>query len=216
MYEFTKLQLCQKEFTNLLFMNPPKEWKEEECPELPFEESHEFLFNLCTKPLKEVVERIKERSGLKGQNQNPTKVFESLRDIKARNEDVPWFQSHALLSKHFNKQLMDNLWIRNLTHWKGEHGKYVGERVKHPECSFYITDGNHRALVYAMYLKCCKEAYEPVKALHATSWDIASGILGWQPQPAHALEHDGRLNREGKNSAFKRQLHMHIRLLESN
>ena len=103
MYEFTELQLCQEEFNILVFMNPPKEWKKEECPELPFEENHDFLLNLCSRPLKEVVEKVMERAGLKGPSLDPTKVFESMQDVKARNEDIPWFESHALLSKHFNK-----------------------------------------------------------------------------------------------------------------
>ena len=111
---------------------------------------------------------------------------------------------------------MDRLWIRNPTHWQNGNGEWVGERIEKPECSFYITDGNHRALVYAMYIACSKDAYEPVKALHATSWDIASGILGWQPQAAQALEHDGKLKRKGKRHYYKGQFHMHIRLLESS
>ena len=216
MYEFTKLDLTQEEFNNLVFMNPPKEWKKEECPELPFEENHEFLLNLCSRPLKEVVKKVMERTGFKGPNLDPTKVFESMQDVKARNEDVPWFESHALLSTHFNKKLMDRLWIRNPTHWQNSDGKWVGEKAENPECSFYITDGNHRALVYAVHIACGKEIYEPVKALHATSWDIASGILGWQPQTARALEHDGRLRREGKRPYYKDRFHMHIGLFESS
>ena len=66
MYEFTELKLCQEEFNNLLFMNPSTEWKKEGCPELPFEKEHEFLLDLCSKPLKEVVKKVVERSGLKG------------------------------------------------------------------------------------------------------------------------------------------------------
>lgn len=216
MYEFTELELCQEEFNNLLFMNPPREWHKKECPELPFEEEHEFLFDLCSNPLKEVVKKVIKRSGLKEPKIDPTEVFESMQDVKARNEDGPWFESHALLSKHFNKKLMDKLWIRNPTHWQNESGEWIGEKTENPECSFYITDGNHRALVYAMHIACSKDTYEPVKALHATSWDIASGILGWQPQPAHALEHNGKLKRKGKSHYYKDQLHMHIRLLGSS
>ena len=78
MYEFIELELCQEEFNNLLFMNPPREWYREECPELPFEEEHGFLFDLCSKPLKEVVKRVIERSGLKGPKIDPTEVFDSM------------------------------------------------------------------------------------------------------------------------------------------
>jgi len=210
MYEFTELELSQEEFDNLLFMNPPDEWKKPEC------EEHEFLLDICSKPLKVVVEKVRERSGLKGPNIDPTKVFRSIQDVKAGNENMPWFKRHFLLSKNFNKDLMNRLWIRNLTHWKHANSKWVGERENHPECSFYITDGNHRALVYAMHIDCSEDTYEPAKALHATSWDIASGILGWQPQPAHALEHNGKLQRKGKSHHYKGDFHMNIRLLGSS
>ena len=90
---------------------------------------------------------------------------------------------------------MGELWIRNLT------GYDKGERWKWSEGSFYIEDGGHRALVYAVILACDDNvSYDPVKALHATSWDIADGILGYSCQPAEALERDGKFPSDGKVS----------------
>ncbi len=67
-------------------------------------------------------------------------------DIKAKKdddsyEDYPWFRDHEILCDGFRKEVMGELWIRNLTGYSG------GERERCPEGSFYIEDGNHRALV---------------------------------------------------------------------
>ena len=200
MYEFTKLHLTQKEFNNLLFMNPP-DHEEDKLED-------KFLESLCAKPLKYVVQKVMEKSSHNGKD--PTQIFQRI-DAKSKPGKGQWFKRHTLLSEHFTKELMDRLWIRNLTLWKNKSGEWKGERSDHQKCSFYITDGNHRALVYAVHV-ACGETYEPVKAIHATSWDIASGILGWQPQPAHALERNGKL--KGKNQSYKDQFCMHIELFE--
>ena len=95
---------------------------------------------------------------------------------------------------------MRELWIRNLTDYR------EGERESCPEGSFYIEDGNHRALVYAVILECGNGvSYENVKALHATSWDIADGILGHPCQPAKALERDGKFPTDGEVSVSVRK-----------
>lgn len=202
MYEFTRLQLTQEEFNNLHFMNPPTHEEDR------FED--DFLESLCAKALKNVVEMVIDKSSYKGKD--PTQIFQGI-DAKSKPGKGQWFRRHTLISKRFNIELMGSLWIRNLTHWNDGAGNWVGERTDQPKCSFYITDGNHRALVYAVQVVCGK-TYEPVKAIHATSWDIASGILGWQPQPAHALENYGRLN--GRNQFYKDRFSMHIQLFESD
>ena len=201
MYKFTNLDLTKEEFFNLHFMNPPT--REEDKLE------NEFLESLCSRPLKRVAKKVIEKSCYKGDN--PTEIFRGI-DVKQKNSTVPWFERHALISEHFHKELMDKLWIRNLTHWKTGTDEWTGERCNQPDCSFYVVDGNHRALVYAVHVLCGKESYQSVKALHATSWDIASGILGWQPNPAYALENDGKLI--GKTGYYKDRHHMHIDLYE--
>ena len=198
MYEFTRLKLTKDEFENLVFMGPPNWWTEKDkyppCwdkdkyPELPPGKDPGFLVDLCYKPLKDVVNKVIDRSGLKGQNPTPTEVFKGI-DVVARGEKVPWFERHARLSQRFSKGLMDKLWIRNLA----RH-----ERKSSRNESFYTEDGNHRVLVYALYIELTEMSYEPVEAIHATSWDIASGILGHLPQPADALEHSGKLQYNGQ------------------
>ena len=46
-----------------------------------------------------------------------------------------------------------------------------------------------------MHMKLGKMEYNPVDAVHATS-DIATGILGFRPQRAAALENDGKIEVE--------------------
>ena len=172
MYEFTKLQLTENEFNNLVFMGPPPWWineeayppryNKEEHPTLPVREGDKFLHNLGFKPLNRVVQKVIERSGLDGQNLNPTEVFENI-GIIARYDPEPWFKKHACLSRHFRKDLMPPIWIRNITPY---------ERNQCSSKTFYVEDGNHRALVYAVRI-ACGATYEPVEAIHATSWEPA-------------------------------------------
>lgn len=198
MYKFTELDLTEEEFFSLHFMNPP-----------PCGFQNDFLDSICSQPLKHVADKVIKESRYKGDD--PTEILRGI-DAKPKNETAPWFERHALISKHFHRKLMDRLWIRNLIHFKTDRGEWTGERCNQPECSFYIVDGGHRALVYAVHILCCKESYKPVKALHATSWDIASGILGWQPNAASALENGGQLT--GRTGTPKCKFHMHIELYE--
>ena len=41
-------------------------------------------------------------------------------------------------------------------------------------------------------------SYENVNALHATSWNIAQGILGYPIQSAHELENEGIFDQGGR------------------
>ncbi len=186
-YEFTKFDLTEDEFNNLVFMGAPSHWKEAKNES----KSCNFLYDLCHKPLKYVVEKVMRGA----KHSDPNMVFERLLDIKTKDEAYPWFLQHLRISQHFNKELMDRLWIRNLTKYD-DVGKPEGnkcERTKCPDGSFYLEDGNHRALVYAVHIVCGAESYRPVKVLHATSWDIANGILGHPCQPTKAIEDNGRL-----------------------
>lgn len=190
MYEFTRLKLPRDEFDNLVFMGEPPWWRnldeyppcwdKEKCPEKsPITEEQEWLSELCHTPLKDVARKVIE----KGNSDNPTCVFENIKVIP-RCDKVPWFQRHAHLSSSFSKSLMDKLWIRNLA----PHEKKCA-----PNGTFYVEDGNHRALVYAVLLKFKQLDYEDVEAIHATSWDLASGILDYKAQPMSILEHNGKL-----------------------
>ena len=203
MYHFTKLQLTENEFNNLVFMGSPSWWineaeyppwyNKEKCPKLPVQEEHRFLHSLCFKSLKHIVQKIIERSGLDGQNLNPQDVFENI-GIIARYDKEPWFKPHARLSRHFRKNLMGAIWIRNLT---------LEERNQCSAKAFYIEDGNHRALVYAVHIACGAATYEPVEAIHATSWESASETLGHPVQPATVLENNGKLQKNRRSGRLE-------------
>lgn len=204
-YELTEFELTEKDdFDNLVFMGAPSTWKESKNEST----SYKFLYDLCHKPLKYVVEKV-----MRGEkHSDPTLVFEELLDIKAKNEEYPWFLPHMRISQHFNKELMDRLWIRNLTKYddgdKNEDDKC--ERNKCPEGSFYMEDGNHRALVYAVHIACGVKTYRPVKVLHATSWDIANGLLGHSCQPAKAIENNGKLKLKDNGKILKKEFESDI------
>ncbi len=179
LYELTKLRLDEEEFFNLLFMNAPSKWENDE-------KNHKFLLCICKTTLKDVVEKVINKSGIDRQKATPTQIFESI-DVSAIGEPHPWFYHHAEISRKFDKNKIGDLWIRNLSNYPG------GERENCPNGSFYLDDGNHRALVYALYIKLGKMVYSPVDAMHATSWDIATGVLGFRPERTASLEHQGKL-----------------------
>ena len=194
LYEFTELQLDREEFDNLVFMNAPPWWKREyhserrhNNPDLT--EGQAFLLKLCGKTLKEVVQKVIEKSELNGENSTSTAVLEKL-GMKAKHkrsaeESEPWFKPYADLSRCFNKERIPPIWIRNLS---------SEERNSCPDRTYYIEDGNHRALVYALRLELKEEdTYNPFDAIHGTSWDIATGVLGFHPQRADVLENKGIL-----------------------
>lgn len=210
-YEFTRLELDQNEFNHLVFMGPPPQW--EKHPE-----ENEFFRKMCFKPLKDVVQIVKGRSQSLNSNeilQDATGVFKHLHDgnIKPKDEEQSWFRKHMLLSENFHKELMGSLWIRNLAN-------YERQKETCSKGSFYLEDGGHRALVYAMMVAFGRP-YEPVKALHATSWDIADGILGHPCQPAQELEDNGKFPANGginvnkRIRSYKSGFHAPIKLFES-
>lgn len=199
-YEFTELELCEEEFFNLAFMNAPSAWKEKE-------DENKFLVDICTSPLKEVVKRVREESSYDGDD--PAEVFRNI-GVVAEGEDKPWFDRHANISQCFDKDRMGEIWIRNLSCYH-RGGILVGEKVECPTGSFYVDDGNGRALVYAMHIECGRCKYSKVDAIHATSWDLASGILKFQPQRAAALEDDGKLQ-GNKNLRYKFYLPIGIQI----
>ena len=134
LYEFTKLELREDEFLNLVFMNASPSWENKP-------ERHRFLLSICGVSLKEVVKKVVEESSYNGSD--PTEVFKNI-GVVAENEDKAWFERHANISQCFDKNRMGELWIRNLSNYSG------GEREDCPTGSFYVEDGNHRALVYAI------------------------------------------------------------------
>ena len=157
--------------------------------------------DLCCQPLKEVVIKVMERTGIKKHGRPPTvvkveesadqqlttEIFEGLLDISARGRDGsdeqrPWFMDHKELNQCFNKDFMPPIWVRNLS---------SDERNSCPNGSYYIEDGNTRSLVYALKAISEEVKYTPFPAIHATSWGVAAEILGHLPRKASGLENNG-------------------------
>ncbi len=181
--KFREVELTRKGFDKLCYMGPCPWWRKTD-PE------DKFLMDLCYSPIKEVAEKVIEASKVNRQHVPcPHKVFTNL-PMRAstdredgRKEEHPWFSRHAKLCSGFNRELMGHIWIRNLSEAIPAENK--------EECSFYLEDGNHRALVYAVLIALGKEVYQPVKALHATTWDF--DILSHPTERQQNLVDDGEL-----------------------
>ena len=147
--EFCERKLSFEEFHNLVFMLAP--------PDENWDEYFPFRNSLCGKTLETIIEKIKHKGD------NPLEIFHEL------SKEDDWFESHFVLSARFDPRLMGHLWIRDLR----EHEKEQGIKG-----SFYIDDGGHRALVYALYLACKQLDYKetPVMAYHGATWEH---ILTW-------------------------------------
>ena len=105
-----------------------------------------------SRTLKEVVDRILKTYPY----QRPIQVFKHL------SEDEPWFEGCFVISARFDPRLMGELLIRPLTAY---------EKPAHsPKIRFYLEDGNHRALVYAVFLRLQAEMYQPVRVIFSKDW----------------------------------------------
>ncbi|MXV82165.1 hypothetical protein F4Z98_02235 [Candidatus Poribacteria bacterium] len=105
-----------------------------------------------SRTLKEVVDRLLEAYPY----QSPIHVFKHL------SEDEPWFDGCFLISARFDPRLMGELLIRPLAAYeKPAHSSNI---------RFYLEDGNHRALVYAVFLRLCAEVYQPVRVIFSKDW----------------------------------------------
>ena len=94
--------------------------------------------------------------------ESPLKIFKHL------SEDEPWFEGCFIISARFDRRLFGELLVRPLMAY---------ERAVHsPEIRFYLEDGNHRALVYAVFLKFGIGKYEPVPVILSKDW---SHIYPW-------------------------------------
>ena len=88
-----------------------------------------------SRTLKEVVNRILEAYPYP----RPIQVFKHL------SADEPWFEGCFIISARFDPRLLGELLIRPLAAY---------EKPAHPPTiRFYLEDGNHRALVYAVSLR---------------------------------------------------------------
>ena len=105
-----------------------------------------------SRTLKEVVDRVLKAYPYP----RPIQVFKHL------SADEPWFEGCFIISARFDPRLLGELLIRPLAAY---------EKSAHPpEIRFYLEDGNHRALVYAVSLRLQAEAYQPVRAIFSQDW----------------------------------------------
>lgn len=147
--ELHEIKLCSKQFHNLVFMQAPKEEN--------WERNFPTRYSLCGKTLETIVKKIIHKGN------DPVEILHEL------SKEDDWFQHHFVLSIRFDTRLMGHLWIRDLR---------IHEDKQDIKGSFYLEDGSHRALVYALYLACRQLDYDktPVMAYHAATW---KHILPW-------------------------------------
>lgn len=149
--EYEIICLDEEKFRNLVFM---------EANDYVWLSNYKLVNKLTPKgksrTLQDVVERIVT------EYDSPINIFKRLSD----NE--PWFDGCFIMSARFDYRLLGELKIRPL---KPE------EKQDSPKGSYYLEDGNHRALVYLMFLhlKVIKE-YKPVQAIYSEDW---SHIFPW-------------------------------------
>ena len=105
-----------------------------------------------SRTLKEVVDRILKAYP----HESPIKIFKHL------SEDEPWFEGCFLISARFDPRLLGELLVRPLAAYeKPAHSSKI---------RFYLEDGNHRALVYAVFLRLHAETYQPVRVIFSKNW----------------------------------------------
>ena len=147
MAEYETFTLSEADFDDLVFMEANDAvWA-----------NNQKLVDLLTpkgksRTLREVIDRILTAYP----HESPIQVFKQL------SEDEPWFEGCFLISARFDLRLIGELLIRPLTAY---------EKPAHsPNIRFYLEDGNHRALVYAVFLRLCAETYQPVRVIFSKDW----------------------------------------------
>ena len=145
--EYETFTLSETDFYDLVFM---------EANDAVWANNQELVDTLTPKgksrTLREVVDRILKVYP----HERPIQVFKQL------SEDEPWFEGCFIISARFDPRLMGELLIRPLTAY---------EKPAHsPKIRFYLEDGNHRALVYAVFLRLHAERYQPVRVIFSKDW----------------------------------------------
>ena len=92
----------------------------------------------------------------------PIEVF------RLATEQIGWFEQCFVLCARFDRRIMGELHIRPLMDYES-----IGQPV---DAGYYLEDGAHRALAYAMRLELGIEAFEPVPVVFSEDW---SHIYPW-------------------------------------
>lgn len=85
--------------------------------------------------------------------------------------NIHWFEECLAINGTFDVRLMPELWVRDLL----KH-----EKNQTPEGLYYIEDGCHRALIFALHLYFEETKYIPITVLWCKSWNH---ILPWAQEP---------------------------------
>ena len=157
--EYQTFCLSEKEFNNLVFM---------EANDTVWDENQKLVNKLTPKGESRTLKAVVERIVTEYPHDLPIKIFKHL------SEDEPWFDGCFIVSARFDPRLLGELKIRPLTN---------EERTHSSEGSFYLEDGNHRALVYSVFLRLgiIKE-YEPVRVIFSEDWEH---IYPWGQVPSN-------------------------------
>ena len=145
--EYKTFTLSESNFYDLVFM---------EANDAVWANNQKLVDTLTPKgksrTLKEVVDRILKAYP----HENAIKVFKYL------SEDEPWFEGCFIISARFDPRLLGELLVRPLAAY---------EKPAHsPKIRFYLEDGNHRALVYAVFLRLPTETYQPARVIFSKDW----------------------------------------------
>ena len=150
--------LSEKEFNGLVFM---------EANDTVWDKNQELVNKLTPKDESRTLQDVVERIVAEYPHDSPIKIFKHL------SEDEPWFDGCFIVSARFDPRLLGELKIRPLAFEEKEHSS---------EGSFYLEDGNHRALVYSVFLRLGKiKEYEPVRVIFREDWEH---IYPWGKVPS--------------------------------
>ena len=145
--EYSTCCLNEVHFNNLVFMETnPTVWAN----------NQELVNKLTPKSEPRTLKAVAERILTEYPYDLPIQIFKHL------SKDEPWFEGCFIVSARFDPRLFGELKIRLLD---------MEEKRVSPDGSFYLEDGNHRALVYAVFLQLelIKE-YKPVRAILSKDW----------------------------------------------
>lgn len=162
--EYSPCCLDKEQFNNLVFMQTNK-WV--------WADNQELVDKLAPEGKPRTLNAVVERILREYRYDHPINIFKHL------SIDELWFEGCFIVSARFDPRLLGELKIRPLE---------PEEKGVSPDGSFYLEDGNHRALVYSVFLRLGKKEYEPVRAIVSDNWEH---IYPWLTKPSSRRRHDG-------------------------
>ena len=156
--EYSTCCLNEVQFNNLVFMGTNA---------TVWDNNQELVNKLTPKSEPRTLKVVAERILTEYPYDLPIQIFKHL------SKDEPWFEGCFIVSARFDCRLLGELKVRPLV---------SKEKDLSPAGSFYLEDGNHRALVYAVFLRLDKKTeYKPVRAVCCKDWQH---IYPWRTIPS--------------------------------